>query len=74
MHSIVGMYLYKTSFINSTHATMLYVQCTYNGMHHHFYGLKDRFQMAEDTYHKVVRFYGEDPKTTEPGPLIKEVS
>ena len=34
--------------------------------------LKDRFQMAEDTYHKVVRFYGEDPKATEPGPFFNE--
>ena len=36
--------------------------------------LKDRFQMAEDTYHKAVRFYGEDPKTTEPGPFFNEFS
>ena len=36
--------------------------------------LKDRFQMAEDTYHKAVRFYGEDPRTTEPGPFFNEFS
>ena len=34
--------------------------------------LKDRFQMAEDTYRKVVGFYGEDPETTEPGPFFNE--
>ena len=36
--------------------------------------LKDRFQMAEDTYHKVVKFYGEDPKTTQPGQFFNEFS
>jgi len=36
--------------------------------------LKDRFQMAEDTYHKVVRFYGEDPKMAQPGQFFNEFS
>ena len=36
--------------------------------------LKDRFQMAKDTYYKVVRFYGEDPKMTQPGQFFNEFS
>ena len=36
--------------------------------------LKDRFQMAQDTFQQVVRFYGEDPKTTQPGQFFNEFS
>ena len=36
--------------------------------------LKGRFQMAEDTYHRVVRFYGEDPKMAQPGQFFNEFS
>ena len=36
--------------------------------------IKERFQMAEDTYHRVVKFYGEDPKTAQPGQFFNEFS
>ena len=34
--------------------------------------LKDRLKMAEETFHRAVKFFGEDPRTTNPGPFFSE--
>ena len=34
--------------------------------------LKDTLKMAEETFHRAVKFFGEDPKTTNPGPFFSE--
>ena len=34
--------------------------------------LKKHFHVAEETYLKAVTFFGEDPKTVQPGPFFNE--
>ena len=34
--------------------------------------LKETLKMAEETFHKAVKFFGEDTKGTQPGPFFTE--